>query len=83
MNILAPIAATPGKLMNFHNGCVELRVQYLRPSYICLKSKEDNKLAKHEKSTILDDILSEGMIEEKKVQRDTEMNIAKMEIPES
>ena len=59
-----------------------MRVQYLRPSYICLKNRDDSKLTKAEKGTILDDILSEGLALKKEKDKKEEMTIAKMEIPE-
>lgn len=82
LNILAPPPSHPERASKFYNDCIELQVQYLRPSYICLRNKDEKKAAKFEKSTILDDILSEGIIEKDRTSKEVEMTIAKMEIPE-
>ena len=83
LKISAPQLSYPDRSYKFHNECIELRIQYLRPSYICLRTKDESRLAKFEKSTLLDDILSEGMAEKDKSSKDAEMTIAKMEIPEN
>ena len=82
MNILAPEPDYLNRGIKFNNEPIEMRVQYLRPSCICLKNRDDSKLTKAEKGTILDDILSEGLALKKEKDKKEEMTIAKMEIPE-
>ena len=83
LNIIAPKPDYLNRGVKFPpNDCIEMRVQHLHPSCICLQNKEDIKLNKAEKSTILDDILTEGLFNQEKDIRE-EMTIAKMEIPEN